>query len=192
MHFDHRLGGYQEIIWKYAEGVRGLRRLLAGIQTSAAPSERAAYSYQYPGLRFAPPWAEFLLRLWRTKTCNPVPGHPDLLRVTYANQISALWLVRFSSQCTVSHIMMTSLRSKWAAGKARGGRMSKSICNRRATQPPTHFQRNPLGRGRLAVFALLARPVSIQIWALRSRLEKQPTDLRRCHHYMRDGTLQDC
>jgi hydroxymethylpyrimidine pyrophosphatase-like HAD family hydrolase len=28
-----------------------------------------------------------------------------------------------------------------------------------------------------------------QIWALRSRLEKQPTDLRRRHHYMRDGTL---
>ena len=31
---------------------------LAGIQTSAAPSERATYSYQYPGFRFAPPWAE--------------------------------------------------------------------------------------------------------------------------------------
>ena len=30
--------------------------------------------------------------------------------------------------------------------------MSKSICNRRATQPPARFQRNPLGRGRLAVF----------------------------------------
>src|SRR6266481_5071475 len=28
-----------------------------------------------------------------------------------------------------------------------------------------------------------------QIWALRSRLEKQPTDLRRQHHYMRDGAL---
>ena len=28
-----------------------------------------------------------------------------------------------------------------------------------------------------------------QIWALRSRLEKQPTDLRRRHHYFRDGTL---
>ena len=85
--------------------------------------------------------------------------------------------------------MMTSLRSKWAAGKARGGRISKSIRNRQATQPPAHFQRNPLGRGRSAV--LLARPVSIQIWALRSRLEKQPTDLRRCHHYMRDGALGD-
>ena len=28
-----------------------------------------------------------------------------------------------------------------------------------------------------------------QIWALPSRLEKQPTDLRRRHHYLRDGTL---
>jgi len=25
-------------------------------------------------------------------------------------------------------------------------------CNRRATQPPTHFHRNPLDRGQLAVF----------------------------------------
>jgi hypothetical protein len=31
--------------------------------------------------------------------------------------------------------------------------------------------------------------ISIQIWALRSRPEKQPTDLRRCHYYMRDGAL---
>jgi hypothetical protein len=44
------------------------------------------------------------------------------------------------------------LHSKWAAGKARGGRISKSIRNRRATQPPAHFQRNPPGRGHLAVF----------------------------------------
>jgi hypothetical protein len=28
-----------------------------------------------------------------------------------------------------------------------------------------------------------------QIWALRSRLEKQPTDRRRRHHYLRDGAL---
>jgi hypothetical protein len=48
--------------------------------------------------------------------------------------------------------MVTSLRSKWAVGKARGGRISASIRNRRATQPPAHFQRNPPGRGQLAVF----------------------------------------
>ena len=43
-------------------GVRSSGYALAGIQTSAALSERAAYSYQYPGFRFArrfaPPWAE--------------------------------------------------------------------------------------------------------------------------------------
>jgi len=54
--------------------------------------------------------------------------------------------------------MTTSLRSKWAAGKAvraglaEGGRISESIRNRRATPPPAHFQRNPPGRGQLAVF----------------------------------------
>src|SRR5580704_11088014 len=54
--------------------------------------------------------------------------------------------------------MVMSLRSKWAAGKAVraglavGGRISKLIRNRRATQPPAHFQRNPPGRGQLAVF----------------------------------------
>src|ERR1700683_4640804 len=32
-------------------------------------------------------------------------------------------------------ITWLSLRSKWAAGKARGGRISASIRNRRATQP---------------------------------------------------------
>jgi hypothetical protein len=54
--------------------------------------------------------------------------------------------------------MVISLRSKWTAGKAvraglaLGGRISKLIRNRRATQPPGHFQRNPPGRGQLAVF----------------------------------------
>jgi len=101
--------------------------------------------------------------------------------------------------------MMTSLRSKWAAGKtvraglAVGGRMSKSICNRsgsgRTAAGP--FSTQPSGPRPVGCFcrpaaAGLARPVSVQIWALRSRLEKQPTDpaaAGRCHHYMRDGTL---
>ena len=26
---------------------------------SSAPSERCAYSFEYPGFRFAPPWAKF-------------------------------------------------------------------------------------------------------------------------------------
>src|SRR5580700_4770461 len=38
------------------------------------------------------------------------------------------------------------LRSKWAAGKARGGSISESIRDRRATQPPAHFHRNKIPR----------------------------------------------
>jgi hypothetical protein len=54
--------------------------------------------------------------------------------------------------------MVMSLRSKWAAGKAVRARLAvdsaylQSIRNRRATQPSAHFQRNPPGRCRLAVF----------------------------------------
>ena len=39
-----------------------------------------------------------------------------------------------------------------AVGKARGGSISGSIRDRRATQAPAHFHRNPLGRGQLVVF----------------------------------------
>jgi len=91
-------------------------------------------------------------------------------------------------KCTVSHIMVTSLRSKWAAGKARGGRISESIRNRRATQPPAHFHRNPPGRGRLAVFPRCSLLTYQFRYARHSRLEKQPTGRRRCRHYMRDST----
>ena len=91
--------------------------------------------------------------------------------------------------------MVTALRSKWAAGKAvraglaLGGRISESIRNRRATPPPAHFQRNPPGRGQLAVFPRGSLLTYRFRYARRSRLEKQPTDLRRRYHYMRDGTL---
>ena len=71
------------------------------------------------------------------------------------------------------------MRSKWAAGKARGGRISKLIRNRGATRPPAHFHRNPLGRGQLAVFPRCSLLTYRFRYALRSRLEKQPTDRRR-------------
>ena len=71
------------------------------------------------------------------------------------------------------------MRSKWAAGKARGGRISKWIRNRRATQPPAHFHRNPLGRGQLAVFPRCSLLTYRFRYARRSRLAKQPTDRRR-------------
>jgi integrase/recombinase XerC len=86
--------------------------------------------------------------------------------------------------------MMTSLRSKWALGKARGGRISESIRNRRATLPPARFQRNPSGRSQLAVFPCCSLLTYQFRYDRRSRLEKQPTDQRRRHHYMRDGVLE--
>ena len=68
-----------------------------------------------------------------------------------------------------------------------GGSISEPIRDRGATQPPAHFHRNPLGRGQLAVFPRLLAPTRMtQIWALRSRLEKQPTDLRQNTSYFGD------
>jgi hypothetical protein len=43
------------------------------------------------------------------------------------------------------------------------------------TQPPAHFHRNPLGRGRLAVFPRCSLLTYRSGYARRSRLEKQPT-----------------
>ena len=73
--------------------------------------------------------------------------------------------------------------------EARGGHISKLIPNRRATQPPAHFHRNPLGRGQLAVFPRCSLLTYRFRYARRSRLEKQPTDLRRKVCYFGDGTL---
>jgi hypothetical protein len=94
-----------------------------------------------------------------------------------------------------------SSRSKWAAGPghpsrtgAKGGYLNRYVIDSAsAGQPPAHFERNPPDRGQLAVFPSGGRRTRSarmdQIWALRSRLEKQPTDLRRHHHYIRDGKL---
>src|SRR6516164_6543825 len=48
-----------------------------------------------------------------------------------------------------------------------------------AGQPPAHFHRNPPGRGQLAVFPRCSLLTYRSRYARRSRLEKQPTDLRR-------------
>ena len=56
--------------------------------------------------------------------------------------------------------------------------------------PTAHFKRNPAGRGQLAVFRVARSTVMIQIAALRSRLEKQPTDLRPYASYIRDDALE--
>ena len=91
--------------------------------------------------------------------------------------------------------MVMSLRSKWAAGKAvRAGLALKGAYLNRYVTDEQHSRR-PIFNATLRaaaswLFFRVARSARMdQIWALRSRLEKQPTDLRRHHHYMRDGTL---
>ena len=92
------------------------------------------------------------------------------------------------------------MRSKWAAGKAvraglaDGGSISEPIRDRRATQPPAHFHRNPLGRGQLAVFPRCSLdPYDSDMGAFlrqsgSDRLEKQPTDLRQNASYFGNRT----
>jgi len=60
------------------------------------------------------------------------------------------------------------------------GAYLKAIRNRRATQPPAHFHRNPPGPRPVGLFFGVARSLRIKSrYARRSRLEKQPTDQRR-------------
>ena len=84
-----------------------------------------------------------------------------------------------------------SLRSKWAAGKARGGRISEWIRNRRATQPPGPFSTQPSGPCPVAVFPRCSLLTYQSIYARRSRLEKQPTGLRRNSRGLGDATLDN-
>ena len=88
-----------------------------------------------------------------------------------------------------------SLSSKWAAGKpVRAGLALKGAYLNRYVTDEQHSHR-PIFDATLRaaaswLFFRVARSARMdQIWALRSRIEKQPTDLRRHHHYMRDGTL---
>src|SRR5271166_1855042 len=96
--------------------------------------------------------------------------------------------------------MVMSLRSKWAVGKAvrAGLAVEGAYLNRYVTDEQR--SRRPIFNATLRaaaswLFFCVARSTRMtQIWVLyrqsgSDRLEKQPTDLRRRHHYMRDGTL---
>jgi hypothetical protein len=91
--------------------------------------------------------------------------------------------------------MVTSLRSKWAAGKAvraglavEGAYLNRYVTDEQRGRRPIFNA--TLRAGASWLFFRVARSTRMtQIWALRSRLEKQPTDLRRRHHYLRDGAL---
>ena len=90
--------------------------------------------------------------------------------------------------------MVMSLRSKWAAGKAvrAGLAVEGAYLNRYVTDEQR--SRRPIFNATLRaaagwLFFRVARSTRMtQIWALYrqslGRLEKQPTDLRRRHHYM--------
>ena len=79
---------------------------------------------------------------------------------------------------TVAEASQITRRVKTGAGR-----------DRRATQPLAHFHRNPPGRGQLAVFPRCSLDPYDSDMGLRSRLEKQPTDLRQNTCYFGDRTL---
>jgi hypothetical protein len=56
--------------------------------------------------------------------------------------------------CPINSVAFVAIKMGRRSGscRTRGGRISRSIRNRRATQPPAHFHRNPPGRGQLVVF----------------------------------------
>src|SRR5271165_3952852 len=112
--------------------------------------------------------------------------------------------------------MVMSLRSKWAVGKAvraglavegasrtiltlrygflpPGTKMVRDVTDEQRSRRPIFNATLRAAAGWL--FFRVARSTRMtQIWALyrqsgSDRLEKQPTDLRRRHYYMRDGTL---
>src|ERR1700736_3044180 len=69
------------------------------------------------------------------------------------------------------------------------GHVSIQICSAPRALPTAHFDRNPLGRGRLAVFLRCSLDPYESNMGARSRLEKQPTDLRQNAWYFGDRTL---
>ena len=97
--------------------------------------------------------------------------------------------------------MVPSLCSRWAVGKAvraglalKGAYLNRCVTDEQRSRRPIFNATLRAAAGWL--FCRVARSTRmIQIWALyrqsgSDRLEKQPTDLRRHHHYMRDGTLE--
>jgi len=82
------------------------------------------------------------------------------------------------------------LRSKWAVGKARGGSISlnRYVTDEQRRRRPIFFATLWAGAGWL-FFRVTRSTRMAHIRALRSRLEKQPTDLRQYTSYLGDRTL---
>src|SRR5208282_943617 len=100
------------------------------------------------------------------------------------------------AKCTKSgaRIMVMSLRSKWAVGKAvraglavEGAYLNRYLTDEQRGRRPIFIA--TLWAGASWLFFRVARSTRMtQIWVLRSRLEKQPTDLRQCTCYFGDRT----
>src|ERR1700722_13435717 len=91
--------------------------------------------------------------------------------------------------------MVRSLRSKWAAGKAvragpalKGPYLNRYVTDEQRSSRPI-FNATLRAAASWLFFRLARSTRMTQIWALRSRLEKQPTDLRRNSRDLGDGTL---
>jgi CheY-like chemotaxis protein len=88
------------------------------------------------------------------------------------------------------------LRSKWAAGKAlraglalEGVYLNRYVTDEQRGRRPIFIA--TLWAGASWLFFRVARSTRMtRIWALRSRLEKQPTDLRQNTSYFGDRTLE--
>src|ERR1700688_143156 len=111
-----------------------------------------------------------------------------------------MWIVTDAGSCTVSHIMVMSLRSKWPVGKAvrAGLAVEGAYLNRYVTDE--HRSSRPIFNATLRAaaswlfFRVARSTVMIQIAALyrqsgSDRLEKQPTDLRRNPRDLGNGAL---
>ena len=88
------------------------------------------------------------------------------------------------------------MRSKWAAGKAvraglaeEGAYLNRYVTDEQRSRRPIFIA--TLWAGASWLFFRVARSTRMtQIWVLRSRLEKQPTNLRQNTSYFGDRTLE--
>jgi hypothetical protein len=74
------------------------------------------------------------------------------------------------------------------ARRKEGAYLKRYVTDEQRSRRP-HFQRNPVDRGRLAVFPRCSLLTYRSKYARRWRLEKQPTELRRNQRDLGDGTL---
>ena len=77
------------------------------------------------------------------------------------------------------------------ARREEGAYLNGYVTDKQRSRRPI-FQRNPLGRVQLAVFPRCSLLTYRSRYARRSRLEKQPTGLRRNLRDLGDGTLGIC